>query len=105
LNDSNIFTKYRDEKGRFCKPFLVDQNGNSISNQSPNDLIGALDFDGQYDFDSCDYIENCTEDELEIISKTDVYKSPELITFLHNYNPIWHFDKYGLFIEETETEK
>jgi hypothetical protein len=102
LNDSNIFTKYRDEKGRFCKPFLTDCNGNAISTDDVDALIGSLDFDGQYDFDSCDYVENCTKDELKIIAETQMYKSPELVAFLETSNPGLHFNKYGILIDLEE---
>jgi hypothetical protein len=99
MNNSDLFIKDRDKKGKFCKPFLTDQQGNEISNQSINDLVGKLDFDSQYDTDYCNFIEDCDENELNVIAKSKEYKSPELIAFLQNFNSAWHFDKYGILTE------
>lgn len=101
---NNLFTMDRDERGRFCTPFLVAQNGNIVSEDPVNGLTGTLDFDSQYDTSTAVHIEDCTDEEIEMIAQdTNQLKSYELTNWLEAYNPEWTFDKYGhLELEEEE---
>lgn len=82
LNTDNIFYRGRDERGRFMRTEIYDGAGNFVSGDDPNGLIGRLDFDGDYDTDYCKYIEDCTDEELELIAKSGDFKSFELIEYL-----------------------
>ena len=82
LNADNIFYRDRDERGRFMKTEIYDGSGNLVSDDDPKGLIGRLDFDGDYDTDYCKYIEDCTDEELQIIAKSIDFKSFELQEYL-----------------------
>lgn len=82
LNSDNIFIANRDTKGRFCKPYIIDDSGNSITDDNINGDIGMLNFDEDYDTYYCKYIENCTDIELKRIAESDIYKSYEIIEYL-----------------------
>lgn len=82
-----LFEVNRDFLGRFCKPFLTDCSGHVVlDSDSFNDEVGALDFDGTYDTDYCRYIEDCDEDELDIIRNSGEYLSLELSEYLYGTN-------------------
>ena len=54
--------------GKFCKPFIHDGNGRSLTNDDwQNGLTGQLDFDGDYDSFIVKHISDCNEIELEKI--------------------------------------
>lgn len=79
INENNLFSQNRDEQGRFCKPFLVDLNGNIIVDaEDLNNEVGRLTFDGQYDSDYSCYLDECSENEFKIIYESSNYKSYEL---------------------------
>jgi len=82
LNADNIFYRDRDERGRFMKTEIYDGAGSFVSDDDPKGLIGRLDFDGDYDTDYCKYIEDCTDEELQIIAKSIDFKSFELKEYL-----------------------
>jgi len=82
LNADNIFYRDRDERGRFIKIKIYDGAGNFVSDDDPKGLIGRLDFDGDFDTDYCKYIEDCTDEELQIIAKSIDFKSFELKEYL-----------------------
>jgi len=82
LNANNIFYRDRDERGRFMKTEIYDGAGNFVSDDDPKGLIGRLDFDGDFDTDYCKYIEDCTDEELQIIAKSIDFKSFELKEYL-----------------------
>ena len=44
-----LFTKDRDEHGRFCKPYIADEVGTVVSEDDENGRTGEIDFDGNYD--------------------------------------------------------
>jgi hypothetical protein len=101
MNSNNLFERNKDERGKFCKPYLTDGSGNHITDDDIKGEVGLLSFDGKFDSDGCCYIEDCSEFQLELIAKSNEYKSYELREWLSNYNPDWKFDKYG-FLEVTE---
>lgn len=82
LNADNIFYRDRDERGRFIKTEIYDGAGHFVSDDDPKGLIGRLDFDGDFDTDYCKYIEDCTDEELQIIAKSIDFKSFELKEYL-----------------------
>lgn len=86
LNYNNLFEHNRDEKGRFCKPYLVDASGNLIVEQGQRyDMTGCLDFDGIYDTDSCCLVEECDQKELQIIANSGEWLSPALRDYLEKH--------------------
>lgn len=78
----NLCIVNRDEQGKFIKPTILDDSGNVVSTDDINSLIGILDFDGDYDTSIAKYLENCTDDEIDLIRKSDEPKSEELIEYL-----------------------
>lgn len=99
LNDSHIFERNRDEKGRFCVPYLTDHNGTHVTADDINGLTGSLNFDNDYDSYNCDYIENYSAESIElIVHDTQHVKSNELIAWLEN-NTEYKFDYYGNMID------
>lgn len=86
LNSNNLFEQNRDEKGRFCSPYLTDCSGKVVVEPGHiKDEIGCLDFDGVYDTDGCCYIEDCTEDDLRMIFDSGEWVSFELRDYLKNF--------------------
>lgn len=101
LNSNELCFQNRDQKGRFCKPHYTNINGDIIVESSQFDaLTGCLDFDGKYDIDSCDYIDSCTEEEIEIVNKSSEYKSTELQVWLDNHNREYIIDENGKTISK-----
>jgi hypothetical protein len=86
LNDSGKNHTYyidRDSKGRFCAPYYADLNMNHIiSVKELGTGVGQLEWDTIYDTDICKFIEDCSEDEIELIAKDTAYKSYELREWL-----------------------
>lgn len=63
-----LFPTSRDDKGRFCKPYYADSNGNCmITFEEAKTGVGSLDWDGQYDTDTCFFLKDCSETDLLII--------------------------------------
>ncbi|MBQ6963486.1 MAG: hypothetical protein IJP79_07280 [Paludibacteraceae bacterium] len=74
----NLYYHDRDEKGRFCKPYLADASGKTIVEADEmNNVVGRLDWDGSYDTDYACYLDECNEDELRIIVRDNQWISPE----------------------------
>lgn len=74
-----LFERNRDDRGRFCKPYLVDSNGNELLDCDEYvKEVGSIDLDGDYDTTYCCYLDDCDEEELQLISNYDGYKSNEL---------------------------
>lgn len=86
-NENNIFVKNRDENGKYIKPIIIDGSGNEISDNKINDEIGILNFDHDYDTTVSKYIEQCTNEEIELIKKSEIYKSEEINEYIkaHHY--------------------
>nr|DAL55899.1 MAG TPA_asm: hypothetical protein [Caudoviricetes sp.] len=82
LHSSDLFMRNRTDNGRFCKPFLTDCSGNVVSYDNPNGTTGTLDFDGDYDTWYVVSAEDLSEEEKEIIMKSDALKSRDLERFL-----------------------
>jgi hypothetical protein len=80
---NHIFFHNRDERGRFCKPYYADLNGNHlIFEEEAATGVGVLNFDNDYDTVYCKHIEDCSERELQLITESIDYKSPEVQEFL-----------------------
>ena len=86
----HLYIRNKDERGKFMTPTLFDGNGNVVSDDNVNSLIGTLNFDGDYDTYGAKYIEDGTTNELELISKANEHKSGELEYYLdtNNYEKI-----------------
>ena len=91
LNSNNLFEQDRDEKGRFCKHYMTDCSGKIIVEPGHiQDETGCLDFDGSYDTDGCCYIEDCSNEEIDMIFDSGEWVSFELRDFLKK-----HYQKVG----------
>ena len=96
-----LFEHNKDAKGKFCKPFLHsgDPYGLEVTTDDyKNGLTGKLNFDWDYDSDIVKDINDCSENELEIIAESTDYKSYDLINFLETYNEEWKFDRFGTLL-------
>ena len=104
MEANNCFIHNRNDAGKFCKPFITDCSGNPVSDDDVNELTGTLDFDGQYDTSYAKVIDDCDEHELQIIAEANIYKSPALVAYLMNANPLLVFDEYGILTESNSDE-
>lgn len=82
-NSDELFIVNRNKDGKFCKPYYVNGAGNRVSDDPINAKVGILDFDGEYDTDIARYIEDCTDEEIDLIRDSREYKSPELEAWLN----------------------
>jgi hypothetical protein len=99
LNDNDLFTKNRDDNGRFVKPFLANiGSGSSVTDDDITGKVGVLNFDYDYNTDYAQYIEDCDEHEIELICNSSEYKTGELVEYLKAVTE-YDFDKYGIKIE------
>ena len=83
--DSHIFIKNRDEKGRFCKPYIADCDGNQVSYDDISAMVGTIDLDGDYDTYYVMDADDMGEEELEAIRKYKGYLPDELRAMLTDY--------------------
>lgn len=84
--DSHIFIKNRDEKGRFCKPYIADCDGNQVSYDDISAMVGTIDLDGDYDTYYTIDAENMGCEERDAIRKAKGYTSPGLQELVSSYN-------------------
>lgn len=82
MNENNLYIVNRDKQGKFIKPIFIDGSSNEVSDDNANSLTGTLNFDGDYDTYIAKYIEECTDQELNIIRESDEWKSSELNEYL-----------------------
>ncbi len=76
-----LFTKDRDEHGRFCKPYIADEVGTVVSEDDENGRTGEIDFDGDYDryyTIEIEDIDDLSDSELEAIREYKGYISEDL---------------------------
>lgn len=81
LRANEIFYKKVDDKD-----IITDEMGNIVSDDDINGEVGVLNFDNNYDTTYCKYYEDCTIEEMEVIKKSDMYKTAELGAYLGNIN-------------------
>ena len=60
---NEIFYKEKDGK-----TIITDENGNIVSDDDPNGDVGVLNFDEEYDTTYCKYLQDCTDEEIEVIN-------------------------------------
>lgn len=85
-NNQYLYEVNRDEKGRFCKPYLADQSGKTILDaEDLKKEVGCLEFDGTYDTDCCCYIDDCSDEEIDIIFDSHDVVSFELTDYILNH--------------------
>jgi len=60
---NEIFYKEKDGK-----TIITDENGNIVSDDDINGDIGSLNFDEEYDTTYCKYLQDCTDEEIEVIN-------------------------------------
>ena len=68
------------------KDVITDEMGNIVSDDDINGEVGVLNFDNNYDTTYCKYLQDCTIEEMEVIKKSDMYKTAELEAYLGNIN-------------------
>jgi len=81
LRINEIFYKKADGKD-----IITDEMGNIVSDDDINGEVGVLNFDNNYDTTYCKYLQDCTIEEMEVIKKSDMYKTAELEAYLGNIN-------------------
>ena len=75
-----VFIHERDDKGRFCKPYYADQNGNFlIYVEDVKSGIGQLDWDGIYDTDICMTLSDCDMYDLNLVLDSNEWDKEETI--------------------------
>lgn len=83
---NDLYSVTRDENGKFCKEYYADQNGNTmVEHEDLKAKTGSLDWDGTYDTDIVKTFEDCTDEEKEIICKSNSWKSPQLQELLEQF--------------------
>lgn len=82
---SYLFEVNRDEKGRFCKPYLIDGAGNGIDagDDWRTAKTGRLNFDNDYDTDDVVTFEDCIRYEKYMDALARAY--PTSITEVDEY--------------------
>ena len=80
----NTFDKTRDEKGKFCKPYLIDCSGNVLMDadqyqEAVETGIGILNFDHDYDTTYTTYTDELSVAELEAMSENPYYGVDEVL--------------------------
>lgn len=74
------FVHERDEKGRFCKPYYADQNGNFLIYVKDVETgVGTLDWDGIYDTDACLKLSECDGNDLKLILESNEWDKEDVI--------------------------
>ena len=63
LRANDIFYKKVDGKD-----IITDEMGNIVSDDDPNGDVGVLNFDEEYDTTYCKYLQDCTDEEIEVIN-------------------------------------
>ncbi len=63
LRANEIFYKEKD-----WKTIITDEMGNIISYDDPDGVVGVLNFDEEYDTTYCKYLQDCTDEEIEVIN-------------------------------------
>jgi hypothetical protein len=72
-NDNSVFISEDDL-------YYIDNSGNElISVEEAESGVGKIDFDGEYDTDTCIFLEECGETELNLILKSNEYGKEDMI--------------------------
>lgn len=84
--DNYIFEKYRDNKGKFCKKYLTDSDGNTLmdSFEYSEALLtgcGTLDFDGVYNTIYTKFLSECDDNEIHVIINSESWDKDYLIEY------------------------
>lgn len=84
---------------------FYDSSGNYVGlTKSEVELgIGNINIDNAYDTTYTRYIEDCSDEEIEIICRNDDYKSIEIVEYL-KYVTNYRFDKFGCIVEEENVD-
>ena len=86
-NIDRLFPQNRDEHGRFCKQYMTDCSGQvMVTADEMKSDTGRLDWDGEYDTDYCQNINDCDYNELfKVVEGTGCYRSYELECWLDEW--------------------
>ena len=55
------------------KTIITDENGNIVSDDDPNGDVGVLNFDEEYDTTYCKYLQDCTDEEMELLKRESYF--------------------------------
>ena len=79
------FLVNREENGRFCAPYYADQNGDLlISEKELKTGVGQLEWDGDYDTDTCFMLNECDENDLKLIIESREWNKEYIIVEYFN---------------------
>lgn len=79
------FRRDRDEKGRFCAPYYADQNGNYIISEKELETgVGQLEWDANYDTDTCFLLSECDESDLMLILESNEWNKENVLVEFFN---------------------
>jgi hypothetical protein len=86
--DNSDFTEFEKRTGlELGEDVYNDCNGNHIIDASEvEEGVGVLEWDGDYDTDICQYLDECDEDELMLILNSSEYNNEDLISEYFNNN-------------------
>ncbi|MEC7753808.1 MAG: hypothetical protein VYB44_07245 [Bacteroidota bacterium] len=97
------YVSFCEKYGDLGSIILQKESGNYIGDYAADGEAFSYDEDGEYDTTYGISIEDCDEEELEIIVSAEGYKSAELIEWI-NENTNYQLDGSGCLIEEEEIE-
>lgn len=114
-NIADLITDLDNQKGdsydEFCKQYgdlgnviVADCDGNEIGDYVEDGLPFFYNEDNEYNSTYGKYLKDCTEDELELIARSDSYKDSRITSFLEEFNSEWKFDRHGYLIELQEED-
>lgn len=96
---SDEYKAFCDKYGNLGDVVINSCDGNRIGDYVEDGQPFTYDEDGEYDTTYGIRLEDCDEDQLELIVKSNQYKSSELIDWI-GQNSSLEIDEYGNLIEE-----
>ncbi len=72
--------EFTDDLFIYNNSYYIDCNGNAVglTCEEEETGVGRINEDGEYDTTYSQYLEDCSEEEIELINNSDFYKSIEL---------------------------
>lgn len=82
-SQNEAFIEFEKRTGlKFGEAYYCDCNGNSTGLLVDNDGTGTIDNDGDYDTTIVKKLEDCSEDELQLIHNSNNYKSSDVADYV-----------------------
>lgn len=108
-NDLETLAEYGISKEELGNRIYYTSGGHNTGLDVENDGTGCIDIDGEYNTTAACFIEDCSENEIELIIKNNDYKSAELCQYIVSNWPElvegMDYDKYGCFYDKDEDEE